>query len=573
MKGIGAVKGMSIGRAVIQYEIPEIVERKCIDPKTEVDKLEQALGLAEEQLDALILTQKQEAQGEVDIFTAHKMFFSDPELLEKIKNKILEEKATAEWAVKAVFGEYIEIFASMCNSYMQERAVDLRDVSQRIIRNILGKPGIDYNGMKAESILIAKEITPSLIAAMPKDRVKGIIMAEGGLTSHTIILANLLEIPTIIRAESLCNIKNGDEILINGSTGEFFINPEAHIKDVFKKEAAELVKFKKSLLSFAGKKSCSKDGVCVEIACNIGAPDDVVIVQKNDGEAIGLYRSEFLFMNRNSPPTEEEQYLAYSSVLKRLPDKRVIIRTLDVGGDKALDYLQIAAEDNPFLGYRAVRYCIDHVEIFKIQLRALLRASVFGQLHIMIPMISGIQEVKAVKVLLAEVQEELKSNNILFSNEIKLGIMIEIPAAALISDVLAKEVDFFSIGTNDLIQYTIAVDRMNGMVAKLYSVHHPAVLRLIKLVIDNAHKAGIWVGMCGAAAGDNSLAPLWLGMGLDEFSVTPGSVLEVRALLAETNASFWRAQVDNILASESSDEVIKKIEELITENARANGNN
>ena len=572
MKGIGAVKGMSIGRAVIQYEIPEIVERKCIDSKTEVDKLEQALGLAEEQLDALILTQKQEAQGEADIFTAHKMFFSDPELLEKIKNKIIEEKVTAEWAVKAVFGEYIEIFASMCNSYMQERVVDLRDVAERIIRNILGTPGIDYNGMKAESILIAKEITPSLMATMPKDKVKGIIMAEGGLTSHTIILANLLEIPTIIRAESLCNIKNGDEILINGSTGEFFINPEEHIKEAFEKEATKLVKYKKSLLSLVGKKSCSKDGVCVEIACNIGAPDDVFIVQKNDGEAIGLYRSEFLYMNRNSPPTEEEQYLAYSSVLKRLPDKRVIIRTLDVGGDKALDYLQIAAEDNPFLGYRAVRYCIDHAEVFKIQLRALLRASVFGQLYIMIPMISGIQEVKAVKVLLAEVQSELESNNILFANEIKLGIMIEIPAAALISDVLAKEVDFFSIGTNDLIQYTIAVDRMNGKVAKLYSVYHPAVLRLIRLVIDNAHKSGIWVGMCGEAAGDNSLAPLWLGMGLDEFSVTPSSVLEVRALLAETNASFWRAQVDNILASESSEEVIKLIEELSAENARANGN-
>ena len=573
MNGVGAAKGLAIGKAVIQYEIPEIIARKCLDSAAEVVKLEQALQASEQQLDSLIAVQKADPQGEADIFVAHKMFFSDPDLLEKLKEKILAEQVTAEWAVKVVFSDYMEIFAAMDNTYMQERVVDLKDVADRIIRNIIGTSSIDYNGMDADIILIVKELTPSVMASIPKDKIKGIIMEEGGLTSHTIILANLFEIPTVIRAGSLSNIKNGDEILVNGSTGEFFVNPEEAVSAAFKENMAVLIAHKKALRSFVGKESFSKDGIKVEIACNIGAPEDVEIVKQNDGEAIGLYRSEFLYMNRTKPPTEEEQFSAYAKVLKDMQDKKVIIRTLDVGGDKALSYLEISAEENPFLGYRAVRYCLDHPEIFKTQLRALLRASIYGQLLIMIPMISGVEEVRKVKAILLEVKKELKTMNIPFASNIKFGIMIEVPAAAVISDILAKEVDFFSIGTNDLIQYTIAVDRMNSSVAPLYSPYHPAVLRLINQVITNAHASGIWCGMCGAAAGERSLVPLWLGMGLDEFSVTPSNVLEVRALLAELDAKYWKENVEKILASASTAEVIEKLKELKAENGRTRNSN
>ena len=556
MKGFGVSPGVAIGFAVVILEEPLIEKDEIQDIDKELEILDNALNTSEKQLDDIITENRNMLdEKELAIFSAHKMFLEDAELLGKIRDLIRIEKINSSWAVKAVFEDYINVFMNMEDSYFKERASDLKDVCNRIIRNILKLPTIDYSTLEENSIIISKDLTPSDTAVLPKDKVAGFIIETGGATSHTAILANIMGIPAIVGLKILDRVNDGDTILLDGQSGEVYINPneETYSKFVTKKES---IKNEKSrLLDLMGKPSITKDGRKVEITCNISSPEDVQYVIENDGEGIGLYRSEFLFMNRSTPPTEEVQLSFYKSVAEKLNGKPVIIRTLDVGGDKGIPYLNIPKENNPFLGYRAIRYCIDNEDFFKTQLRAILRASFYGKILIMFPMISDIKEIRAAKHLLNQAKKELDSKGILYDKSIKTGIMIETPSAAILSDIFAKEVDFFSIGTNDLIQYTMAADRMNIKVEKLYSPFNPSVLRLIKTIIDNGHNNGIFVGMCGEAAGNLTLAPVFIGMGLDEFSTAPSTVLPLRELVLRLDRKQMSRLTDEILKLSSAEEV------------------
>lgn len=563
MKGLGVSPGVAIGKAVVILEGPVIERTEIQDVDKELEILDNALDVSKKQLDDIIKENRNKlGEEELAILSAHKMFLEDSELLGKIRDMIKTEKTSSTWSVKKVFDDYISIFMGMEDSYFKERASDLKDVCNRIIRNILKLPAIDYTSLEEKSIIVSKDLTPSDTAVIPRDKVAGFVTEMGGATSHTAVLANIMGIPAVVGVKILDSVNNGDTVLLDGQSGEVYVNPDEETYSRFLKKKKSINNEKNRYLDFLGKPSISKDGVKVEIVCNIGSPEDVQYVIENNGEGVGLYRSEFLFMNRSTPPTEEEQFIFYKSVAEKLNGKPVIIRTLDVGGDKEIPYLDIPKESNPFLGYRAIRYCLENEDFFKTQLRAMLRASYYGRILIMFPMISDIKEIRAAKRLLNEAKEELDSQGILYDKGIKAGIMIETPAAAILSDLLAKEVDFFSIGTNDLVQYTMAVDRMNIKVEKLYSPFNPSVLRLIKTIIDNGHNNGIFVGMCGEAAGNLSLTPVFLGMGLDEFSVAPSKVLSLRELVSRLDRKMLSKQIDEILKLSTSEEV----EEYINKN-------
>lgn len=556
MKGIGVSPGLAIGFAIIKLEDPLIEKEEIQDINKELMILDDALNISKEQLNNIITKNENRLDAkELEIFSAHKMFLEDAELLGKIRDRIEKEKINSPCVVKTVFEEYINVFMHMEDIYLKERASDLKDVCNRIIRNILKLPALDYSTLEENSIIISKELTPSDTAVIPKNKVAGFITEDGGATSHTSILANIMGIPAVVGLNILGKVKGGDTILIDGQSGDVYINPDEKTYFWFVKKKESNEKEKRKLLSLKGKPSITKDGRKVEITCNISSPEDVQYVIENDGEGVGLYRSEFLFMNRNNAPSEEVQLSFYRSVAEKLHGKPVIIRTLDVGGDKGIPYLDIPRENNPFLGYRAIRYCIDNEDFFKIQLRAILRASYYGKLLVMFPMISDISEIRAAKRLLDQAKVELDSQGLLYDKDIKAGIMIETPSAAILSDLFAKEADFFSIGTNDLIQYTLAADRTNVKVEKLYSPFSPSVLRLIKTIIDNGHKNGIPVGMCGEAAGDLELAAVLIGMGLDEFSVAPPMVLPLRELVMQTDHNQISYLIKGILSMSSAEEV------------------
>lgn len=556
MKGFGVSPGLAIGFAVIKLEDPLIEKEEIQDINKELMILDDALNTSKEQLNNIITKNENRLDAkELEIFSAHKMFLEDAELLGKIRDRIEKEKINSPWVVKTVFEEYINVFMHMEDIYLKERASDLKDVCNRIIRNILKLPALDYSTLEENSIIISKELTPSDTAVIPKNKVAGFITEDGGATSHTSILANIMGIPAVVGLNILGKVKGGDTILIDGQSGDVYINPDEKTYFWFVKKKESNEKEKRKLLSLKGKPSITKDGRKVEITCNISSPEDVQYVIENDGEGVGLYRSEFLFMNRNNAPSEEVQLSFYRSVAEKLHGKPVIIRTLDVGGDKGIPYLDIPRENNPFLGYRAIRYCIDNEDFFKIQLRAILRASYYGKLLVMFPMISDISEIRAAKRLLDQAKVELDSQGLLYDKDIKAGIMIETPSAAILSDLFAKEADFFSIGTNDLIQYTLAADRTNVKVEKLYSPFSPSILRLIKTIIDNGHKNGIPVGMCGEAAGDLELAAVLIGMGLDEFSVAPPMVLPLRELVMQTDHNQISYLIKGILSMSSAEEV------------------
>ena len=492
------------------------------------------------------------------------MMAEDPEFIEGVKSKIRDEKVTAEWAVKQVAEEYISIFENIEDEYLRERALDLKDVSQRLLRILLGIESMDLSILKEECIIVAEDLTPSDTAQMNKDMILGIVTELGGTTSHTSIIARSLEIPAIAGVEDIIGtVKNGDIIIIDGSKGTITLEPSKKDIEAYKTKKKEQEDFRFKLQEMRGKGSISKDGTKVEIAANIGNHRDLNSVIENDGEGVGLFRTEFLYMDNNRLPTEEEQFKAYRFVAEGLEGKPVIIRTLDVGGDKDIPYMNLPKEMNPFLGYRAIRLCLDRTDIFKTQLRALLRASAFGNIKIMFPMISNIEEVRLAKRQLEEAKEELTKENIEFNPNIEVGIMVEIPAVAIHSDIFAKEVDFFSIGTNDLIQYTVAVDRGNQHISKLYNQYHPSVLKLIKMTIENGHKEGIWVGMCGEAAGDEKLIPLLLAMGLDEFSMNPSSMLKARYIIKNTSKEEIEPMLDKILSLPTAEDVERFIDENI----------
>lgn len=557
IKGIAVCPGIALGKALILKEEELIIEkREIVDIAAEKTKFTNALLKSKEDLERIknkVL--KELGEDKAEIFQAHLMILEDPELVDPTLAKI-ETGLNAEFAFSEIANQMIDIFESIEDEYLKERAADVRDISKRILTYILEKEMIDVSNLSEKVILVADDLTPSVTASMDKDMIEGFLTNIGGKTSHTAIMAKTLEIPAIVGLKDITErVKNGDMIAFNGGTGEVMINPSEDEKNAFSNEKTKFENFKREMRELIGKKSITKDGKELELAGNIGTPNDIKGLLENDAEGVGLYRTEFLYMNRNAFPTEGEQFEAYRKVLKAMKNKPVVIRTLDIGGDKNLEYLNLSKETNPFLGYRAIRYCLDRKDIFTTQLRALLRASVYGKLRIMFPMISSLEELLEAKKMLNSAKEELLNEKIEVSDSIEVGMMIEVPSAAIISDQLAKHVDFFSIGTNDLIQYTTAVDRMNEKISYLYNPLNPGVLRLIKMVIDNAHKEGIWAGMCGEMAGDQKLIPILLGMGLDEFSMSPISILPARKLVSSLSLEEAKKISDKVLSLGSANEI------------------
>lgn len=558
-KGTGASPGIALGRALVIEHSELVIEKKTIENiDEEIQKLESAVKVSKEELTKVKEKALDElGEHEAEIFEAHLLVLEDPELIGSAISKIRDEKVNADSALNEIKEMFVAMFESMDNEYMRERAADIKDVTNRVLRHILGIKVVDLAGLDEEVVLIAHDLTPSDTATMNKNMVLGFLTDIGGRTSHTAIMARTLEIAAVVGLNDITKkVKDGDYIVFNGDTGEVIVNPDEETKAKYASLKEEFEEYRKSLELLKGQASITTDGRHVELAGNIGSPNDVEGLIKNDAEGVGLYRTEFLYMDKeDSFPTEEEQYEAYKAVLEGMNNKPIVIRTLDIGGDKELPYFEMEAEMNPFLGYRAIRLCLDRKDIFKTQLRALYRASVHGKLRIMFPMISSLEELLDAKEVIKEVLKELDAENIAYSNDVEVGMMIEIPSAAVISDVLAKHVDFFSIGTNDLIQYTCAVDRMNQKISHLYNQFNPAVLRLIKMVIDNAHKEGKWVGMCGESAGDQRMIPILLGFGLDEFSMSPISILPARKLITSLSYADMQKFADEVLAMGTAKEI------------------
>ena len=558
-KGTGASPGIALGKALVIEHSELVIEKKTIENiDKEIQKLESAVKVSKEELTKV----KEKAlaelgEHEAEIFEAHLLVLEDPELIGSAISKIRDEKVNADYALNEIKEIFVAMFESMDNEYMRERAADIKDVTNRVLRHILGIKVVDLAELDEEVVLIAHDLTPSDTATMNKNMVLGFLTDIGGRTSHTAIMARTLEIAAVVGLNDITKkVKDGDYTVFNGDTGEVIVNPDEETKAKYASLKEEFEEYRKSLELLKGQASITTDGRHVELAGNIGSPNDVEGLIKNDAEGVGLYRTEFLYMDKeDSFPTEEEQYEAYKAVLEGMNNKPIVIRTLDIGGDKELPYFEMEAEMNPFLGYRAIRLCLDRKDIFKTQLRALYRASVHGKLRIMFPMISSLEELLDAKEVIKEVLKELDAENIAYSNDVEIGMMIEIPSAAVISDVLAKHVDFFSIGTNDLIQYTCAVDRMNQKISHLYNQFNPAVLRLIKMVIDNAHKEGKWVGMCGESAGDQRMIPILLGFGLDEFSMSPISILPARKLITSLSYADMQKFADEVLAMGTAKEI------------------
>lgn len=562
-KGIGASPGVALGKALVVEHSELVIEKKSIDNvEAEIAKLENAVAVSKEEL-VKVKEKASEELGaeEAEIFEAHLLVLEDPELIGSAIDKIKTENVNAEYALNEIKEMFVSMFESMDNEYMKERAADIKDVTNRILRHILGIKVVDLSALSEEVVLIAHDLTPSDTATMNKKMVLGFLTDIGGRTSHTAIMSRTLEIAAIVGLNDITSkVKDGDFVVFNGDTGEVIVNPDKETINKYTELKAKYEDERKALQLLKGKPSVTLDGKHVELAGNIGTPNDIEGLIKNDAEGVGLYRTEFLYMDRDSFPTEEVQYEAYKAVLEGMDGKPIVIRTLDIGGDKELSYLNMEPEMNPFLGYRAIRLCLDRKDIFKTQLRALYRASVHGRLRIMFPMISSLEELLQAKEVVKEVLAELDSEGVAYAKDVEIGMMIEVPSAAVISDVLAKHVDFFSIGTNDLIQYTCAVDRMNQKISYLYNQFNPAVLRLIKTVIDNAHKEGKWAGMCGESAGDQKMIPILLGMGLDEFSMSPISILPARKLITSVKESDMKKLADEVLNMGTAEEIKSYIE-------------
>lgn len=558
-KGTGASPGIAIGKALVIEHSELNIEKKSIENTDfEVEKLQKAVEKSKVELEQVKERVKKElGEHEAEIFEAHLLVLADPELIDQTISKIKDEKVNADFALNEVKDMFVSIFESMDNEYMRERAADIKDVTNRVLRHILGIKVVDLSALSEEVILIAHDLTPSDTATMNKNMVLGFLTDIGGRTSHTAIMARTLEIAAVVGLNDATEkIKDGDFVVFNGETGKVIVNPDKETINKYSQLKAKFDEEKEALKQLIGKASTTLDERHVELAGNIGSPNDLEGLLKNDAEGVGLYRTEFLYMDKEDDfPTEEEQYEAYKAVLEGMNGKPIVIRTLDIGGDKELKYFKMDEEMNPFLGYRAIRLCLDRTDIFKTQLRALYRASVHGKLRIMFPMISSLEELLKAKEIIKEVLAEMDAEGIEYSKNVEVGMMIEIPSAAVISDILAKHVDFFSIGTNDLIQYTCAVDRMNQKISYLYNQFNPAVLRLIKMVIDNAHKEGKWVGMCGEAAGDQRMIPILLGMGLDEFSMSPISILPARKFITSVKYDDMKKFANEVLTMGTAEEI------------------
>lgn len=558
MKGLGVSPGIGIGKAfIIDKRSINITKNYVDDVEREIDRLKVAFEKAKEQLNELYYKTIDElGEKEAQIFKSHEMMLEDDTFISEVEAKIKAETINAEFALNETSNFYIKMFEKIEDEYLRERAEDIRDVMNRVIRILMGINSFDFSNIDKNSIIVAKDLTPSDTAQIDRTKVAAMITEVGGKTSHAAIIARIMGIPTVVGLNNITDkINDGDTVICDGKTGKVLINPSEKQLFYYNRKKSIEDEINNELRNQIGLPSITNDGFTVSLSANIGTPNDVDMVLENDAEGIGLFRSEFIFMNREHQPTEDEQFEQYKEVLVKMKDKPVIIRTLDIGGDKNVPYIDIPKEMNPFLGYRAIRLCLGNVEVFRTQLRAILRASVYGNVKIMFPMISTMRELKEAKKILQQAKDELTHEGIQFKNDIEVGIMIEIPSAAIISDLLAKEVDFFSIGTNDLIQYTMAVDRMNSKLSHLYSQYHPALLRLIKGIIDNAHNAGIWVGMCGEAAADPKLIPVFVGMGLDEFSMNPPTILRSRYIVRNLNKEDMEIIAKSTLDMENALEV------------------
>lgn len=560
-KGIGASPGIAIGKAKLLNKKERVIPQNGENPIIERERLKSALEAAEADIHLTQeMTKNKLGASEAMIFEAHLMMLQDPEFIQQIETQIQSGKS-APYGVRIAADEFIAMFEAIEDAYLRERAADLKDVAQRLIDKLLGIEPVDFT--EKGIILIAEDLSPSDTAKIDGEYVLGFVTEIGGTTSHSAIMARTMGIPAVVGLGSVIRaIRDGEMIAIDGNSGEVFIDPDRSILENLKAKNEQIQQEKNALKTLFGQPSVTADGHLVELACNIGGVKDLKHVIENDGEGIGLFRSEFLYMDRSQLPSEAEQFEAYKAVLEGMKGKPVVIRTLDIGGDKNLPYLNIPKEENPFLGFRAIRYCLKNEKVFKTQIKALLRAGVYGDLRIMLPMISGVEEIRAAKRWIEVCKRELAVENQAYSQSYQLGIMIEIPSAAIMSDVLAKEVDFFSIGTNDLIQYTVAVDRMNQDIASLYTPYHPAVLRLIHQVIKAGKSAGIWVGMCGEAAGNPTLMPLLLGMGLEEFSMSPSKLLGARALVQKMKFSELEIHVEAVLKLSTPEEVESYLKKL-----------
>lgn len=552
--GKGISEGIGLGKAVILKENELKIEKQKIeDISAEKQQIYDAVKEVESEIEKVI----QNIDGaEKEIMQAYLMILQDPSLIQETIKIIEQEKCNSAYAVENGLNQIIKTFEEMDDPYMAARSRDIEDMKKRILAKLLKIEEIDLSKLPENTILVAKELSTSDTAKMKLKNISGIITEIGGVNSHMAIIARTNEIPAIVGIKHIFeNIKENDFIALNGATGEIFLNPTQERIDELTKNQENLNKEKHELEKYKNEKAITKDGHQVELLANIGGPQDIQIVIDNTAEGVGLLRSEFLYMDAKDFPSEEEQFEAYKKIAESLENKRLVIRTLDIGGDKDLKYMKLPKEENPFLGYRAIRIYLDNVDLFKVQLRAILRASSYGNVAIMLPMISSIEELRKSKEIIEEVKQELKTKNISFNENIEVGIMVEIPSSAVMADEFAKECDFFSIGTNDLIQYTIAVERGNEKLANLYSHFNPAVIRLIKSAIDGAHKNGILCGMCGEAAGDVKFIPLLVGLGLDEFSMNANKILKARKLIKDLSFEECKNLANKVLELDSTEDV------------------
>ena len=566
LKGIAASDGVAVAPAYLLVEPDLSFEKKSItDAEAEVARFDKAVAESQAELESIRKVAAESlGEEEAQVFDAHLMFLSDPEFTGQISAKIKSDAVNSEAALDEVAQNFITIFQNMTdNAYMKERAADVRDVSKRIMAHLLGKELPNLASIDHEVVLVAEDLTPSDTAQLNKKYVKGFVTDLGGRTAHSAIMARSLEIPAVVGTEKITtSVENGQMLIADGLDGVAIVEPSEEQVADYRKKGDDFAKQKAEWRKLKDEPSVTADGKHFTVAANIGTPDDLAGVLENGAEAVGLFRTEFLYMNSNDFPTEEDQFEAYKKVLEGMNGKQVIIRTMDIGGDKHLSYWDLPEEMNPFLGIRAIRLSLKNKEIFRTQLRALLRASAYGKLGIMFPMIGTLDELHQAKAVLAEEKDKLVKEGVKVGDDLQVG-MIEVPAAAVLADQFAKEVDFFSIGTNDLIQYTMAADRGNENVSYLYQPYNPSVLRLIKHTIDSAHKAGIWCGMCGEAAGDSIMFPILLSMGLDEYSMSATSILRIRnemkKLSTEELASLADKATKESLTSEDNIELVKNL--------------
>lgn len=563
LKGTAASDGIAIAKTYLLVEPDLSFQKKTVeDTDAEKTRFHQALEKTKKEL-ASIREHAAENMGEDEakIFDAHQMLITDPELIQAIETTIVNEKQNAESALWAAAQTFIDLFEGMeDNPYMKERAADIKDVRKRVLSHLLGVSFPDPTAIREKVILIASDLSPSDTAQLDKTYIQAFVTEKGGSTSHSAIMARSLEIPAVVGVNGILEkVKPGTLVIVDGTIGTVIVDPSEKEITRFENQQKEFLKERQGWASLVDEPSLTKDGKQVELAANIGTVKDLAGVKENGAESIGLFRTEFLYMDSSELPSEDSQYEVYKKVLAETDGKTVVVRTMDIGGDKKLPYLDIPEEMNPFLGYRAIRMCLNEEDIFRTQLRALLRASTFGKLAIMFPMIATLEELRKAKQILEEEKNKLVEEGKSISDSIEVGIMVETPAAALLADHFAKEVDFFSIGTNDLIQYTMAADRMNEKVSYLYQPYHPSLLRLIKQVIDAAHKEGKWAGMCGEMAGDPVAVALLVGLGLDEFSMSATSILKIRNFLKTLDSKEMKILAEKAITECGTDQEVSAL--------------